>query len=233
MMTMTDQERAQEGRARRWKLMAALVTVAVGVAMVAVGWSYFRAGIIAGGAMATVIGCGLGMALIATMKAWKLRPWDRRWHAEPARARRDRLQARRNRVLWAFPVASLFFLAVSYQAWGGIEAGDDGVVDYLQLGMPVLYSWVVSMVVLGWDFQSRTQRKYLDDELTGALRARALGAAFVVLMASGTVAAGVSLWRPEWSPLAIITALTLGGAAAGLRFAWMDREAGLPERGDG
>ena len=33
--------------------------------------------------------------------------------------------------------------------------------------------------------------------------------------------------------LAIITALTLGGAAAGLRFAWLDREAGLPERGDG
>ena len=27
--------------------------------------------------------------------------------------------------------------------------------------------------------------------------------------------------------------LTLGGAAAGLRFAWLDREAGLPERGDG
>lgn len=233
MMTMTDQERAQEGRARRWKLMAALAALVIGVAMAAVGVAWVLAGVSGRGVVAGVIGCGVGLAIVGAFKAWALRPWNRRWQTEPVQVRRDRLQARRNGILWAFPVASLFFLAVSYQAWGGIEAGDDGVVDYLQLGMPVLYSWVVSMVVLGWDFQSRTQRKYLDDELTGALRARALGAAFVVLMASGTVAAGVSLWRPEWSPLAIITALTLGGAAAGLRFAWLDREAGLPERGDG
>ena len=233
MMTMTEQERAQEGRARGRKLVAALAAVVLGVAMALVGWAYYRAGISAGGAVAGVIGCGVGLAAVGAFKAWALRPWNRTWQTEPVQVRRDRLQARRNGILWAFPVASLFFLAVSYQAWGGIEAGDDGVVDYLQLGLPVLYSWVVSMVVLGWDFQSRTQRKYLDDELTGALRARALGAAFVVLMASGTVAAGVSLWRPEWSPLAIITALTLGGAAAGLRFAWLDREAGLPERGGG
>ncbi|MEH6699046.1 MAG: hypothetical protein V7672_10130 [Brevundimonas sp.] len=233
MMTMTEQERVREGRARGRKLVAALAALVIGVAVALVVYGYIRAGVGATGTVAAVLGFGVGLALIAAIKAWTLRPWNRTWQLEPVQARRDRLQARRNGILWAFPVASLFFLAVSYQAWGGIEAGDDAVVDYLQVGLPVLYSWVVSMVVMGWDFQSRTQRKYLDDELTGALRARALGAAFVVLMASGTVAAGVSLWRPEWSPLAIITALTLGGAAAGLRFAWLDREAGLPERGDG
>lgn len=37
MMTMTEQERAQEGRARRWKLMAALSALVIGVAMAAVG----------------------------------------------------------------------------------------------------------------------------------------------------------------------------------------------------
>lgn len=233
MMTMTEQERVREGRARGRKLVAALAALVIGVAVALVAYGYIRAGVGATGTVAAVLGFGVGLALIAAIKAWTLRPWNRAWQTEPVQVRRDRLQARRNTILWAFPVVSLFFLAVAYQAWEGIQSGDDGVVDYLQLGMPVLYAWVVSMVVMGWDFQSQTQRKYLDDELTGMMRARALGAAFVVLMASGTVAVGVSLWRPEWSAPAMITALTLGGAAAGLRFAWLDREAGLPERGDG
>jgi len=69
-------------------------------------------------------------------------------------------------------------------------------------------------------------------KLMAALSALVIGVAMAAVGAA-YVRAGVSLWRSEWSPLAIITALTLGGAAAGLRFAWLDREAGLPERGDG
>lgn len=233
MMTMTGQDRVREQRRRRWKLAGVMAALVTGLATAAVGYGYVRAGLSAGGAVAVAIGCGIGVALVAAIKAWNLRPWDRRWQSEPAHVRRDRLQARRNRMLWAFPMASLAFLLVAVRAWEDVRVGGASVVDHMQLAVPVVYSWVVAIVVMGWDFQSRTHRKYLDDELTGLMRARALGAAFVVLMGTGTVALGVSLWRPEWGVLALITALTLGGAAAGLRFAWLDYEAGLPKNDAG
>jgi hypothetical protein len=233
MTMMNEQERAREQRGRSRKLTGALMALVVGLGMSAGALGYYRAGLFGGGATAVVVGVGIGLTVIAAIKAWKMRPWDRRWQAEAVHARRDRLQAGRSRILWALPLVSMAFLAVAFGAWEGVQAGDDAVIDYVQVGLPVLYAWVVAAVVMGWDFQSRSNREYLDDELTGTMRARALGAAFVVLMGAGTVALGITLWRLDWAVPALISALTLGGAAAGLRFAWLDREAGLPEKGDG
>lgn len=100
----------------------------------------------------------------------------------------------------------------------------------MRLGLPILYAWLVVAVIMGWDFVSRRERKYLDDELSRAFRARSLGLAFVVLMAAGTIVLAISLWRPEWTVPAIVLAVTLGGSVAGCRFAWLDRQAG---RADG
>ena len=50
--------------------------------------------------------------------------------------------------------------------------------------------------------------------------------AFVVLMGGVTVALGLGLWRADYGVLALPYVLALGGASAGLRFAWLDREAG-------
>jgi hypothetical protein len=41
-----------------------------------------------------------------------------------------------------------------------------------------------------------------------------------------TVALGLGLWRPQYGIMALPYVLALGGASAGLRFAWLDREAG-------
>jgi Na+/melibiose symporter-like transporter len=233
MVTMTERERARIQLGRTRKFWSALALLVGAVLLAGVAWGYHRAGMGGGGQTAVLMGIGVGLAIGAVLMAWKMRPWDRRWQAEPDQARRDRLQAKRSRILWAFPTLSVIMLVVAFGAWEDVRAEEAGLVDYLQMWVPVLYAWVVTMVVMGWDFQSRSNRKYLDDELTGALRARALGVAFVVLMAAGTAALGVSLWRPDYSLMALVTALTLGGAAAGLRFAWLDHEAGLPEQTDG
>jgi hypothetical protein len=50
--------------------------------------------------------------------------------------------------------------------------------------------------------------------------------AFFVLMSGTTIALGLALWRPETGIVAIPFALAAAGATAGLRFAWLDREAG-------
>lgn len=231
MMNERDRTRAQAWRNVKFWLGATVMVA--GLALAAVVWRYHQDGLYDGGHAPVLIGLGLGLAVGGVLAAWKARPWDRRWQAEAEQVRRDRLQARRNSILWAFPVVSLCTLAVAFGAWEDVQSGEAGFIDYMQIGVPVVYSWVVAMVVMGWDLQSRTNRRYLDDELTGAVRARALGTAFVVLMVMGTGALGVSLWRPEWGGLALVTALTLGGAAAGLRFAWLDRQAGLPEASGG
>lgn len=121
-------------------------------------------------------------------------------------------------------------LFVAGEAWRDIQAGETSFFDYMRLGLPVLYAWIVIAVVMGWDVTSRRERKYLDDELSRAFRAQALGLAFVVLMAMATVILAICIWRPEWTVPSVVGALTLGGSVAGVRFAWLDRQASL---GDG
>jgi hypothetical protein len=45
-------------------------------------------------------------------------------------------------------------------------------------------------------------------------------------MAGTTIALGLGLWRLETGLIALPFALAAAGATAGLRFAWLDREAG-------
>ena len=63
--------------------------------------------------------------------------------------------------------------------------------------------------------------------LAGGDPARIVAAAGALALLGGvTVALGLGLWRAEYGVLALPYVLALGGASAGLRFAWLDREAG-------
>jgi hypothetical protein len=83
----------------------------------------------------------------------------------------------------------------------------------------------VPAIVMGWDWNTRQHRRFLDDELTQAMRAQAMMLAFAVLMAGVTVAMVLGMWRPAVGVAALPYVLAIGGATAGLRFAWLDREA--------
>ncbi|MFC5344156.1 hypothetical protein ACETK8_18555 [Brevundimonas staleyi] len=224
---MDDRELRKEVRARRRKLHGAQLAIVLGVLMAGIG---FAIGMQRTGDAATgwgvLAGVGVGLIVGGAIMCWVLRPGETGWSAETQPTRRDRLQAQRARQLWIFPFVTIAFLAQSTMATQHILAGEGNLGHYVSAALPVIYAWLVASITLGWDHQSRSNRRFMEDELTVVLRARAIGAAFVVLMAGATAVFGLGLWRPEIGIAAVPFVLAGAGATAGIRFAWLDREFG-------
>lgn len=227
MTAMDERELQKEARARRRKFRGSLAVAVLGAAMAGVGFviGSARTGDEATG-WGVLAGIGAGLVFGGALMAFFTRPGATGWRSETEPLKRDRLQAQRANQLWLLPMVGIAFLAQSTQAMQDILAGDAGFGPYLRVGLPVLYAWVVAAIAMGWDHQSRKNRRFMEDELTTVLRARAIGAAFVVLMLGATVAWGLGLWRPDYGVMAMPFVLTAAGATAGIRFAWLDREFG-------
>ncbi|MEQ7155075.1 hypothetical protein [Brevundimonas aurifodinae] len=166
-------------------------------------------------------GLGVGMAVCGAILSWLCRPGRR---VETEALTRDRMQRQRVRLLALFSLVNIAFLMQATWAIADILEGTGSFGDYIAAPLPVLYAWVVALTTLGLDHQSRTHRKFLEDELTQLLRSRAVTAAFLVLMGAMTMVFGLSLWRPELATYGVLYGLTAAGATAGLRFVWLDRE---------
>nr|WP_295238474.1 hypothetical protein [uncultured Brevundimonas sp.] len=172
-------------------------------------------------------GFGFGLMIIGAMMAWCGRPGQPIDVAESRDgARREKLQRERTRQLVLFPLVLLLFMAQAHLAMQRVLGGDHNLGAYVQILLPVLYGWLIPVLVMGWDWNAQKNRRLMEDELTQVLRARSMILAFVVLMGGVTVALGLGLWRADYGVLALPYVLALGGASAGLRFAWLDREAG-------
>lgn len=227
---MADNRKSTE-RTSRTKFALLVMLTGLGAAMLCGGIAW---GVDTTGDEATTAGviAGMGAAFMATggICAWLYRPGGPRWRVDPAApGKRDRLQAQRARQLSIIPALSLIFIAQALSATHDILAGTGGLSDYLQLGLPVLYAWLTAVIVMGWDGGSRKNRRFLEDELTQSLRARSMIMAFFVLMGGATLSLGLGLWRAEVGILSLPFVLAAAGAAAGLRFAWLFREAGRDE----
>ena len=227
MTAMDDREMRKEARARRKKFATALATIVLGAMMSGFGFvmGSQRTGDAATG-WGVLAGVGVGLALGGAILAWILRPGANGWRSETEPLKRDRLQAQRVRQLWIFPLVTLALLVQSTLAMQDILAGEGSFGDYVSAPLPVIYAWLIASITMGWDHQTRANKRFLEDELTGVLRARAIAAAFVVLMVGATVAFGLGLWRPETGIAALPLVLAGAGATAGIRFAWLDREFG-------
>lgn len=227
MTAMDDRELRKEARARRTKFANALATIVLGA--MAAGFGFVmgaqRTGDEATG-WGVLAGVGIGLTLGGAILAWILRPGSNGWRIETEPLKRDRLQAQRVRQLWIFPIVTLALLVLSTIDMQAILAGEGSFRHFIGVSLPVLYAWIVASITMGWDHQSRTNKRFLEDELTGVLRARATGAAFVVLMFGATIAFVLGLWRPEIGIAALPFVLAGAGATAGIRFAWLDREFG-------
>lgn len=224
---MDQRELARATRERSRKFQGALVLAGLGVVAAGLGLAYARApGESEATAAGFAVGLGVVLALGGALLAWRSRPGDTRWMQEPAQTRRDRLQAGRSRQLFLFPAVALIFTALAVEPAGRIVAGEGALRDWLSVLLPVLYAWVTAATAMGWDGASRQNRRFLEDELTVAIRARAMTAAFVVMMAGATVALAAGLAQPRYGAVALLFAIVAAGATAGVRFAWLDREAG-------
>ena len=174
---------------------------------------------------------GAGFAVLVAgliLAAWH-HPRRTRQIAEKSQTKRDRLQAERSGQLLVFPMVGLVFLILAIGPVRDILSGEDDFGDWLSVMLPVLYAWLTAAITLGWDGQSLRNRRFLEDELTVVLRARAMTAAFLVLMAGATAALVLALNWPVVGILVLMAAIAAGGATAGMRFAWLDREAGRGE----
>lgn len=216
---------AREAQARRRAFRTSLAGVGLGAGAMALG---FVLGDGASGDAATgpgvLAGVGAVITAVCALLAWMNRPGAPLGITDPAE--RDRLQAERSVQLVVYPLVGVMFLVVAIRPTGELLAGEGDLGDRLQVMLPVLYAWLTAAIVMGWDGQSLRHRRYLEDELTRVLRARAMTAAFLVLMAGATAALVVNLTWPAYGVFALLGALTLAGATAGMRFAWLDREAG-------
>lgn len=215
---------ALQARARWFR--SGLVLAGLGlVAIIAGFWlAHGRTGDAATGP-GVLAGMGFAVMIAGLILAGWHHPKYAKQIAERAQTKRDRLQAERSRLLWTFPVVGLTLLWLSHDALGDIITDGPGLMSGVRLGLPVLYAWLVVLVVLGWDKHSLTNRRFLNDELTQVFRARALKAAFVVLMAGTTLTVGLTVWRADVGIMAMIVALSVAAATAGFRYAWLDREA--------
>ncbi|WP_271085099.1 hypothetical protein [Brevundimonas sp. NIBR11] len=224
---MDDRELQKEARARRRKFVGSLSLAGLGALMAGVGFAIgsARTGDEATG-WGVLAGIGAGLVFAGALMAFFTRPGANGWRTETELLKRDRLQAQRANQLWLFPIVTLIFLIQSTLAVQDILAGEGSFGDYAGAALPVIYAWVVASITMGWDHQTRTNKRFLEDELTSVLRARAVGAAFIVLMLGATVAFGLGLWRTELGIAAMPFVLAIAGATAGIRFAWLDREYG-------
>lgn len=227
---MTDGRVMEElARVRRGRFRLGLGVVGVSVAAIVGGAAV---GLATGGEgdVATAAGVAVGMGVVAVFAGVALawcsrpgRPLDPATHGEETR--RDRLQRGRTQQLVIFPFVMLAFMMQAHRGMQAVLAGEGGLGAYLQVSLPVIYGWLVPAIVMGWDWNTRQHRRFLDDELTQSMRAQAMMLAFVVLMAGATVAMVLGMWRPAVGVAALPYVLAAGGATAGLRFAWLDRAA--------
>jgi hypothetical protein len=172
-------------------------------------------------------GVGFGLLIVGGLMAWcgrPGRPIDVAASGEGSR--RDKLQRARTRQLIIYPVIMLMFMVQAHSAMLRVLSGDHDLGGYVQILSPVMYGWLIPVLVMGWDWHAQKNRRLLEDELIQVMRARSMILAFVVLMGGVTVALGLGLWRANYGVMALPYVLALGGASAGLRFAWLDREAG-------
>jgi hypothetical protein len=136
----------------------------------------------------------------------------------------DRLTRRRARAL---PALAIVFLSqqVTYFSTQGVDG--TRTVDHLKVA-----AWLVLSVVMllalatgGFWFRPSSVRALMDDEPTRANRTEAFRIGFLVPMAAAIALYFVSLFEPVSGREAIHILMTLGIAAALLRFGLLERRA--------
>lgn len=143
--------------------------------------------------------------------------------------RRDREQRRRTHRLVILSVfgpvgGALGTLGSAYVLSGGQDFPAGTVAIW-----SVLWGVALPAMIMGWDRDARRVKRFLEDELTRAFRARAVTTGFWVLLPGVVAAYVVGLWRPEWAVVALPLVMTGAGAAACLHFALLHRAADRDE----
>ncbi|MEA3016388.1 MAG: hypothetical protein QOI38_1110 [Sphingomonadales bacterium] len=136
----------------------------------------------------------------------------------------DRLSRRRARML---PALAAIFL--TQQAAFVTEQFESGTrtVDHVKVGAWLILSIVLLLALTtgGFWLKRKAVRDLLDDEVTRANRAAAMGTGFVAAMIGGIALYLIALFEPVSGRQAVHLLVTIGIAAALLRFGLLERRA--------
>lgn len=225
------ERRALEAREANWSVqfrMTLVVLVAALMMDVAVVLAVWRGAAppttLAVSMLASVTG-GLGALAAVMALAWRAAA---RKLAE-AGGRRDREQRARALRLLVLPLAAAVVALGATTSGGDIVDGEPASHAFSVIGAFVTLAIALPAMVMGWDGGARRARRYLEDELTRAFRARAMITGFWVLIGGVLVIYVIGLWRPDIAMTFMPLALWAGGATACLRFAQLYWTAGRDE----
>lgn len=170
---------------------------------------------------------GAGILILGLVMALFNRPGEAaRRLAQHVPGAAEKAHQDRAYLLAIVPLTMVFFAGRAVPGVGRLVDGTADMGDKLFLGVALLYAWLGPLIVMGWDGGSRRNRKYLEDELSRHIRARSITFAFFVLLAGTSGALALAVLNPVWAVQALPLVLAGAGAAASLRFAWLDRQAG-------
>jgi heme/copper-type cytochrome/quinol oxidase subunit 2 len=136
----------------------------------------------------------------------------------------DRLSRRRARMLPA--LAAIFIAQQASFFTAAIEEGGR-TVDHVKIGAWLILSIVLLLALTtgGFWLQPRRVRALLDDEVTRANRAEAVKTGFIATMLAAFAVYGLTMVEAVAAPEAIHLIVSIGIAAALLRFGFLERRA--------
>ena len=139
--------------------------------------------------------------------------------------RRDREQRARTAQMFSATATSAVLAVVAVLHGGGFFAHKPEFPGVMVVSAFATVILILPAMVMNWDGQGRAAKRFLEDELTQAFRARAIATGFWVLLPGALGIYLVGLWRPEQAIVFMPLVLWAGAAAACLRFALLHRAA--------
>ena len=134
----------------------------------------------------------------------------------------EKLSGRRARL---FPVLAVLYLGQQASFFASVDA--HRTVDHFKIGAWVVMSaMLLILLISGGAFaRKRELRDMLNDETSRAHRADSLAVGFVVTMATAIIFYVLATGFPITAREAIHATVSLGIAAALIRFGWLERRA--------
>ncbi len=217
-----------EGRRRDRERLGTLIMI-LGLVSCAVFLSLGRYAVLPVTVSDPVSMASISVSIVSALVTLAFRPGKNALRLAMLVGRRDRMQRGRNDRIYAVSIAGWGLLAALLPALLRISHGQGDTSDVALVATLPLVALFILMSVGGWTgvatVAGRQDRKWLEDEVTRALRSQAMATGLPLLAAAVTGVFLIGLWRLEWTIIAIPVALMATASLVGLRFVWLDRRA--------
>lgn len=140
-------------------------------------------------------------------------------------------EAQRGRVYWMLYscLIGLIMVPIGLSAAGDMVSGERNILKAVNALFALFIPVMQILMLTGRDGGiTKKMRKYLDDEHTRALRARACGTGLAVAMVAASGVYLIGLWRAEVAVVLMLPVLFMGSYAAVIHYGLLERKA---ERG--